>query len=204
MWDPRENALGYTKEEEELRNKAQDWKEKEAVRAIRDERRRREREEQLRQQWDNSEEGKLFQQLAQNFAACKRLLKQNPELQPQAERDEKNYGVYAKLRENLERANQAPRCCYPKSSGELCKAPKMRGQEYCCMHLAMTTAKEKEFELPPLDDANAVQVAITRGARGLLEGSLDDKRAMKLAYFLQLAVTNVGRVSFEPEGEEIG
>ena len=203
MWDPRENPLGYTEEEEALRMKAKDWNEREAVRVMRDERRRREREEQLNRQWDASEEGRLFRHLAESFEACKRLLKRNPELQPQAEQQGgKNYGVYAKLQENLEKANRAPRCSYVKTSGELCRAPRIKGQEYCCMHLAMTAAKEKEFELPPLDDPNAVQVAITQGARGLLDGTLDEKRAMKLAYFLQLAVTNVSRVSFEPYEEQ--
>src|SRR5690242_16161611 len=203
MWDPRENALGFTKEEEELRMKAKNWDEQQVAVRMRDERRRREREEQLRQQWDNSEEGRLFKKLAESFAACKRVLKQNPNAEQQAAQlGEKNYDVYAKLKENLERANQAPRCCFVKTSGELCKAPKVKGQQYCCMHLAMIAVKEKEFELPPLDDPNAVQVAITRGARGVLDGSLDEKRAMKLAYFLQLAVTNVNRVKFEPEYEE--
>jgi len=203
MWDPRENAQGFTKEEYELWLNAPDWNEKQKVVRMRDERRQREREEQLRQQWDNSEEGKLFKKLAESFAACKRVLKQNPNAEQQAAQlGEKNYDVYAKLKENLERANQAPRCCFVKTSGELCKAPKVKGQQYCCMHLAMMAAKEKEFELPPLDDPNAIQVAITRGARGVLDGTLDEKRSMKLAYFLQLAVTNVNRVKFEPEYEE--
>ena len=128
-------------------------------------------------------------------------MEENPEAPSQAAQlGEEKYDIYAKLRENLDRANRAPRCCYLKSSGELCKAPKIKGQQYCCMHLAMTKA-EDEFELPPLDDPNAVQVAITRGARGLLNGTLDEKRAMKLAYFLQLAVTNVNRVAFEPDYE---
>jgi hypothetical protein len=200
MYDPRENALGYTKEEEELRAKAKDWAEHEVVRQMRDERRQREREEQLKQQWENTEEGRLFQQLANSFAACKRLLKRNAEAESQARQlGGKKYDVYSKLIENLDHANRAPRCCYLKMSGELCRAPKMRGQEYCCMHLAMMAAKEKEdFTMPPLDDANAVQAAITRCARGLLDGTLDEKRAMRVGYFLQLAVTNVGRVNFEP------
>lgn len=202
MWDPRENALGFTKEEDELWMKAKDVYERDEITRMRDERRKREREEQLKRQWDNSEEGKVFQKLAESFDDCKQLLKENPELEPKAEQlGDKNYAVYEKLRENLDRANRAPRCGYMKSSGELCKAPKMKGQEYCCMHLAMIAAKEKDFELPPLDDANALQVAITRGARGVLTGSLDEKRAMRLAYYLQLAVTNVSRVKFEPEYE---
>jgi hypothetical protein len=205
MWDPKENAQGFTKEEQELWMNAPEWNDKQKIVRMRDERRQREREEQLRQQWDNSEEGRTFKKLAESFAACRKLLRQNPNAEQQAAQlGEKNYDVYARLKENLERANQAPRCCFVKTSGELCRAPKIKGQQYCCMHLAMMAArdKEKEFELPPLDDPNAVQVAITRGARGVLDGSLDEKRAMKLAYFLQLAVTNVNRVNFEPEYED--
>ena len=70
------------------------------------------------------------------------------------------------------------------------------------MHLAMTRAEKDTFELPPLDDPNAIQVAITNAARGVMNGTLEEKRAMRLAYYLQLAVTNVGRVNFEPEYEE--
>ena len=41
--------------------------------------------------------------------------------------------------------------------------------------IAMTKAKEETFELPPLEDANSVQAAIAQGARGLLNGTLDEK-----------------------------
>lgn len=203
MWDPRENALGFTEEEDKIWMAGRgDWQKQQVAVQMRDERRQRERAEQLKQQWDNSEEGRLFQKLSDSFAECKRLLTRNPELAPKAEQlGDKNFSVYEKLRENLERANRAPRCSYMKTNGELCKAPKIKGQERCCMHLAMKKTENEDFELPPLDDPNAVQVAITRGARGVMDGTLDEKRAMKLAYFLQLAVTNVGRVKFEPEDE---
>jgi hypothetical protein len=206
MRDPRENVMGYTAEEEKLwiaAVRSNSFQEQEKVRMMRDERRCRERQEQMRRQWADSEEGRAFQKLAQSFEACEKLLSGDPEAQTQAqELGEENYDVYAKLQKNLELANRAPRCCYRKTSGELCRAPKMKGQEYCCMHLAMTTAKQDKFELPPLDDANAVQVAITQGARGLLDGTLDEKRAMRLAYYLQLAVTNVSRVNFEPSEDQ--
>jgi hypothetical protein len=189
-----------TKEEHEAWLAAKNVYERNRIEEMRDQRRLRERQEQLRQQWDNSEEGRAFQQLAQSFAACRELVAQSPEAASQAEQHGgEKFDVYARLRANLAKANQAPRCCFIKASGELCKAPKMKGQQYCCMHLAMTKAKDPE--LPPLDDPNAIQVAITQCARGLMDGSLEEKRAMKLAYFLQLAVTNVGRVAFEPDYE---
>ena len=42
----------------------------------------------------------------------------------------------------------------------------------------------------------------TESIQGLVDGTLEEKRATKLAYFLQLAMSNVGRVNFEPEEEE--
>src|SRR5690348_2099945 len=110
MWDPRENALGFTKEEDEIWMAAKgDWNKQQRAVQMRDERRRRERGEQLRQQWENTEEGRALQQLAKSFSDCKRLLDENPEAEQQAEElDEVKYDVYAKLKENLERANRAP------------------------------------------------------------------------------------------------
>lgn len=70
------------------------------------------------------------------------------------------------------------------------------------MHLAMEAARPKKFSLPALDDANAIQVAITKGAQGVLDGTLDEKCATKLARYLQLAASNVGKVHFEPDEEQ--
>ena len=62
------------------------------------------------------------------------------------------------------------------------------------MHLAMEAARPTKFSLPALDDANSIQVAVDRSIQGLVDGTLEEKRATKLAYFLQLAMSNVGRV----------
>ena len=84
---------------------------------------------------------------------------------------------------------------------EPCRAPKVRGQKYCCMHLAMEAARPTKFSLPALDDANSIQVALNKTAQGLVDGTLDEKVATKLAYVLQVAMSNVGKVNFEPEEE---
>lgn len=105
MWDPRENALGFTKEEDKLYLEAKDWHEQQKIVQMRDERRQRERAEQMRQQWAKSEEGRMFQQLSESFDACKRLLRDHPEAEESAAQlDGKNYDVYEKLRQNLEQA----------------------------------------------------------------------------------------------------
>ena len=199
----KENCRGFTEEEEAVWMAGRVIDERNVAVQMRDARREREGAERLRQQWEDSEEGRAFQQLAKSFAACRKLLAAQPEAAERAQQHgHPRYDVYAKLKENLDKANQAPRCCYPKTSGELCKAPKMKGHQYCNMHVTMTAKMEQEFEIPALDDANSIQATITNTARRVAKGKLDEKTAMRLAYILQLAVTNVTRVDFEPPYED--
>jgi predicted ATP-dependent endonuclease of OLD family len=196
-----ENHNGFTEEEERLwRETVHTGEDMGRMFNMRDERRRREREEELKEQWPSTEAARLFTQLAETFTACQKLLEQSPATEAAAKlADGERHDVFTMLRDNLEKANRAPRCEYQKSNGQLCRAPKVRGQKYCCMHLAMEAARPTKFSLPALDDANAIQVAITKGAQGLVDGTLEEKRATRLAYFLQLAMSNVGKVNFEPE-----
>jgi hypothetical protein len=168
-----------------------------------DERRRREAEEELKEQWPSTEAARLFTQLAEAFRACQKILEQQPgTLQAAKLADSERHDVFTMLRDNLEKANRAPRCEYPRSGGNPCRAPKVRGQKYCNMHLAMEAARPTKFSLPVLEDANSIQVALTKTAQGLVDGTLEEKVATKLAYVLQVAMSNVGNVNFEPEEEE--
>jgi hypothetical protein len=171
--------------------------------AVRDERRRREAEEELREQWPQTEAARLFTQLGEAFNACQKLVEQNPAIEAAAKlADGERHDVFTMLRDNLEKANRAPRCEYPRSGGRPCRAPKVRGQKYCNMHLAMEAARPTKFNLPALEDANSIQVGLTKTAQGLVDGTLEEKVATKLAYILQVAMSNVGNVNFEPEEEE--
>ena len=201
-----EDHLGFTKEERELWSKTvKTSDDMTRVWRVRDERRRREWEEQVKEEWPSSQGGELFTKLAEAFTACQKFVEEHPAVPEMAQIvNGGNPDVFTILRDNLEKANQAPRCEYPRSGGQPCRAPKMRGQKYCCMHLAMEAARPTKFSLPALDDANSIQVAIDRGIQGLVDGTLEEKRATKLAYFLQLAMSNVGRVNFEPQEEEEG
>jgi hypothetical protein len=194
---------GYSDEEWEVYLKVRTNEGYAAVDRMRDERRRREAEEELREQWPTTEAARLFTQLGETFTACQRLLEQNPAIEAAAElADGERHDVYTMLRENLEKANRAPRCEYPRSGGRPCRAPKVRGQKYCCMHLALEAARPTKFNLPALEDANSIQVALTKTAQGLVDGTLNEKVATKLAYVLQVAMSNVDKVDFEPEEEE--
>ena len=193
---------GYSDEEWEVYLRAKTTEEYFAVNRMRDERRRREAEEELKEQWPSTEAARLFTQLGETFKACQKLLEQNPAIEAAAKlADGERHDVYTMLRDNLEKANRAPRCEYPRSGGRPCRAPKVRGQKYCNMHLAMDAARPTKFNLPALEDANSIQVALTKTAQGLVDGTLDEKVATKLAYVLQVAMSNVGNVQFEPEEE---
>jgi hypothetical protein len=195
--------MGYTDEEWEIYRQAKTTADYNAVAEMRDERRRREQEEELKEQWPSTEAARLFTQLGETFIACQKLLEQNPAIEAAAKlADGERHDVFTMLRDNLEKANRAPRCEYPRSGGKPCRAPKVRGQKYCCMHLAMDAARPTKFSLPALEDANSIQVALTKTAQGLVDGTLDEKVATKLAYVLQVAMSNVGKVSFEPEEVE--
>jgi hypothetical protein len=196
-------SLGYTDEEWEIYRQAKTTKDYTAVDRMRDERRRREQEEELKEEWPSTEAARLFTQLGETFTACQKLLEQNPAMEAAAKlADSERHDVFTMLRDNLEKANRAPRCEYPRSSGKPCRAPKVRGQKYCCMHMAMEAARPTKFSLPALEDANSIQVALTKTAQGLVDGTLDEKVATKLTYLLQVAMSNVGKVNFEPEEVE--
>ena len=196
-------ANGYSDEEWEVYLKARTSEEYFAVSRMRDERRRREEEEELREQWPTTEAARLFTQLGETFTACQKLMEQNPAIEAAAKLvDGERHDVFTMLRDNLEKANRAPRCEYPRSGGRPCRAPKMRGQKYCCMHVALEAARPTKFNLPALEDANSIQVALTKTAQGLVDGTLEEKVATKLAYVLQVAMSNVDKVNFEPEEVE--
>jgi hypothetical protein len=197
-------ANGYSDEEWEVYLKAKTTEDYSAVDRMRDERRRREEQEELKEQWPSTEAARLFTQLGETFKACQELLEQAPEIEETAKlADGERHDVFTMLRDNLEKANRAPRCEYPRSGGKPCRAPKVRGQKYCNMHLAMEAARPTKFSLPALDDANSIQVALNKTAQGLVEGTLNEKVATKLAYVLQVAMSNVDKLDFEPEeGEE--
>jgi len=201
----KEDWEGFTEEEARLwRQTVKTGDDMQRMFDMRDDRRRREEQEELKEQWPSTEAARLFTQLGETFKACQKLLEQDPEIEETARlADGERHDVFTMLRDNLEKANRAPRCEYPRSGGRPCRAPKVRGQKYCNMHLAMEAARPTKFSLPALDDANSIQVALNKTAQGLVDGTLGEKVATKLAYVLQVAMSNVNKLDFEPEeGEE--
>jgi hypothetical protein len=187
-----------TEEERELWYKARTNDEQEAVKRMRDERRAREAKERERQAWPATRAGQLLKRLGECFQEYRECLAEDPQLQEKAlEFDAINQKIFNKMRNTVDRANNAPRCRHPRANGGTCRAPRVRGKKYCHMHLMLEEARPEKISLPNLGDANAIHAAIAKGAQAVVDGKLDYKQASILGYYLQLALSNIGRVNFE-------
>jgi hypothetical protein len=110
--------------------------------------------------------------------------------------------VYQKLKQRLKMADMAPRCQWVKQDGTACRSPQMKQHIYCFAHMQMAEARELMLRLPPPEDANAIQVGIMRIQKSLIEGTISTKIAGLLLYSMQLALTNVGQVTFGKAKDE--
>ena len=202
-----ENALGLDAEEQAAWYKARSEDERFAIMQIRNARRLREHQERERererQAWPASRAGQLLKKLGECFAEYKECLEHDPRLVEKALAfDEMNQKIFNKMRNSIDRANNAPRCRYPKAKGGTCQAPRVRGKKYCLMHEMLEEARPEKINLPNLGDAYAIHGAIAKGAQGVVDGKLDYKQASILGYYLQLALSNVKHLKFEDEPEE--
>ncbi len=93
---------------------------------------------------------------------------------------------------NGSRINQ---CLFIKSDGRRCGSPALRGQRFCYYHYEAGRPTVC-LDIPPLEDANAIQFALTDIARAVADERLDLKRATILGYLLQIAAANLKRVQF--------
>jgi hypothetical protein len=203
---PGEDELGLNEEERALWAKAYTDPDRAVIQQQRDERRLREHlereKERERQAWPASRAGQLLKKLGECFAEYKECMEQDPRLLEKAlEFDEMNQKIFNKMRNSIDRANNAPRCRYPKAKGGTCQAPRVRGKKYCHMHEMLEEARPEKINLPNLGDARAIHGAIAQGAQAVVDGKLEYKQASILGYFLQLALSSIGRVDSEEEEE---
>jgi hypothetical protein len=102
-----------------------------------------------------------------------------------------------------------PRCQHIKVNGTQCGSPALRRHRLCYFHkswqqtrivLGANRARRAPavFDLPMLEDANSIQVALMQVMRLILGGQIDAKNAGLLLYALQTASTNLARTNFEP------
>jgi hypothetical protein len=93
-------------------------------------------------------------------------------------------------------------CKHVKANGEFCGSPALRGREYCYFHLTVLGRRLRTqkhimkgenhyLQLPTLEDANSIQMALMQVMEALLRDQIDTKVAGLLLYGLQIASSNL-------------
>lgn len=105
---------------------------------------------------------------------------------------------------HLDQAHRSPRCLHVKSNGVHCGSPAMRRNPFCFFHDHYYNAPAEDT-FPPLEDANAVQVALMQvlerlRREALRPGPLDLRAVNSLLYGLQTAAFNSKHTRFDWPG----
>jgi hypothetical protein len=104
--------------------------------------------------------------------------------------------------------DNVPRCQHVKVNGTQCGSPALRWRRQCFFHerirrerakIAALAMGPRAFDLPLLEDANSVQVALMKVIQMLGSGRMDHKTAGLMLYALQTASVNLRNVDFEVE-----
>src|SRR5882724_668842 len=106
------------------------------------------------------------------------------------------------------------RCQHLKINGTQCGSPALRRNRFCYFHkrfqderIQLTADRARRgvatFELPILEDANSIQIALMQVMRLLVSGQLDHKTASLLLYALQTASTNLRMTRFAPSTNDV-
>jgi hypothetical protein len=149
------------------------------------------------------ESARLSRQLGAAYAALKEHLERNPSTSHKIT-DERalEQQIYCNLRQNLHRADQAPRCGWIREDGTVCKSPRMKNDIYCYAHCQMRHVRAENLPLPALTDANAIQMAVMVVQRALIDGEITEKMAGLLLYSIQIGAANVGKTTFGQAKDE--
>ena len=101
----------------------------------------------------------------------------------------------------LESANAAQRCAHIHLSGRRCGSPAHAGRRLCYFHDRARRPARPNYDLPLLEDATAVQFALTQVVRALQDKALDTKTCALLLYALQTASANLKRLAEEHDAQ---
>ncbi len=92
-------------------------------------------------------------------------------------------------------ANAAPRCQHVRLNGAACGCPANRGSSFCHFHQASRAARAAD--LPLLEDAASIQLALMRIIRALQQKTYDTRTCGLMLYALQIASSNLRRLADE-------
>src|SRR5713226_3249631 len=106
------------------------------------------------------------------------------------------------------------RCQHVKVNGVQCGSPALKSRKLCHFHqrwqqgriqLNANRSRRSRYslDLPILEDANSIQVALMQGMRLLLTNQVDHRTAALLFYALQTASSNLSRTTFEPRPQQV-
>lgn len=106
------------------------------------------------------------------------------------------------------------RCQHIKVNGVQCGSPALKNRKLCHFHqrwqqgriqLNANRSRRSRYslDLPILEDANSIQVALMQGMRLLLTNQVDHRTAALLFYALQTASSNLRRTTFEPRPQQV-
>ena len=102
--------------------------------------------------------------------------------------------------------DNVPRCQHIKMNGTQCGSPALRSRRLCFFHdriqrerskIAKDMTAQRRFDLPLLEDANSVQVALMKVMQMLGSGRMDHRTAGLMLYALQTASVNLRNAEFE-------
>lgn len=96
-------------------------------------------------------------------------------------------------------------CKHVKTNGSICESPALQDRDLCFFHTSSrerikrqrrAARKQLPFQLPLLEDAESIQLAIGDTLNALLAGQIDHKTAGLVLYGLQTATHNVRHTHF--------
>ena len=141
---------------------------------------------------------RLINVLGEAFTACDTFIEAHPS-SPYGVKDDaqkREHEIYERLRRSLGAADRAPRCEKVREDGTRCGSPQMKGYRYCYAHERMLQQQSQKLELPALEDANGIQMAIMRVQKALIDDEISEKKAGLLLYSLQMASSNLKHTTF--------
>jgi hypothetical protein len=188
------------------------------------EQRRREYREEHEAGWLESKDGKLCQEFYRAYMAYKNYLQEHCREWRRGNETELEFTehqIYEEMtrrmseykvrreetdRLNLEKARLAVRCTHRRLNGSYCGSPKMKGSEFCYAHDRLMAARmqDQDMELPPLEDANALVLGLTKGLQAMMKGQMDLKSAGMYFYGMQIVASVMSKVNFGQKEEELG
>ncbi len=102
-----------------------------------------------------------------------------------------------------------PRCQHVKTNGTQCGSPALRRRRFCFFHDRVRRERARiagnkslmlrRFDLPLLEDANSVQMALMKVIQMLGSGEMEHKTAGLMLYALQTASINLRNTEFEAD-----